>query len=171
MITVAEVDILQDPSPYEAIVCPINTVGVMGAGLAKEFANRYPKMFDAYKDACKNGRLKAGHVWVYDHLPMGQWDTGERPNVIICFPTKRHYNDKSKLEDVVTGLIDLIRVVQEKNIRSLAIPALGCGLGGLSWPTVRPVIEAVLAALSSRQITLIPPQGNFGQSQAKRTKR
>ena len=171
MITIAEVDILQDPSPYEAIVCPVNTVGVMGAGLAKEFASHFPKMFDAYKRDCKDGRLKAGHVWTYDHFPMGQWDTGERPNVIICFPTKRHFNDKSKLEDVVTGLVDLIRVVQEKNIRSLAIPALGCGLGGLSWPTVRPVIEAVLAALSSRQITLIPPWGDSRPSETKRSKR
>jgi O-acetyl-ADP-ribose deacetylase (regulator of RNase III) len=114
-------------SGCESLVSPVNCVGKMGKGLALEFRRRFPKMFLDYKRACDSGRLKPGlmHVWSDDKVQ------------VINFPTKDHYRDPSRLSYITSGLDDLIRVVEERNIRSLALPALGCGLGGLNWYHVR----------------------------------
>jgi O-acetyl-ADP-ribose deacetylase (regulator of RNase III) len=135
----------------EALVNTVNTEGVMGKGVALQFKRAYPGNYEAYRAACQHGDVRIGHMYVYD--------TGElhRPRWVINFPTKRHWRSKSRLGDIEAGLVDLRRVLEQLEIRSVALPALGAGLGGLRWDDVRPRIEAALADLPIRVI-LYPPQ-------------
>lgn len=113
----------------EALVNPVNCVGVMGKGLALQFKKRYPDNFDCYKAACDIGDIKIGQM------------LSTRPNkVIINFPTKIHWRDKSKLEYIERGLDGLLKLIDQCGIKSIAIPPLGCGLGGLKWSEVKPLI-------------------------------
>ena len=119
-------------SGTEAIVNPVNCVGVMGAGLAKAFKDRYPLMFLEYKKACNThsfNPLKPGSLFIYNH--------GELK--IICFPTKNHFSENSKIEYIDSGLISLSRAIKRLNIKSISIPMLGCGLGGLKQEDVIPL--------------------------------
>jgi O-acetyl-ADP-ribose deacetylase (regulator of RNase III) len=117
----------------EAIVNPVNTVGVMGTGLALQFKRKYPKMFREYLSACRRGELKVGRVLV--HSVRGY------PRLVVNFPTKRDWRDPSQLEWIEWGLADLQALIGELTIRSIAIPPLGCGHGGLGWSDVRKLIE------------------------------
>ena len=118
----------------EAIVNPVNCVGVSGAGLAKEFARRYPENDRLYRLACKEGRVLPGRGVITA--------TGlDGPAYIVNFPTKRHWRDRSRLEDIEMGLRNLHRELLRRQIGSIALPALGAGLGGLSWHEVRELIE------------------------------
>lgn len=119
----------------EALVNPVNCVGVMGKGLALQFKREYPKNFDAYKSACDRKKVKLGKMFVY------YLETTTNPRYIINFPTKNHWRDDSHYTDIVSGLSDLSNVVKIFGIKSLAIPPIGCGLGGLDWEIVRPFIE------------------------------
>lgn len=120
----------------EALVNPVNTVGVMGAGLAKQIRTAFPAAYEEYRHACRVGNVMIGrmHVLKRDRVPMFG------PAYLINFPTKAHWNQDSRLEWIELGLVHLISVVDEIGIRSIAIPPLGCGLGGLSWADVRPLI-------------------------------
>lgn len=131
-------------SKMQTLVNPVNCVGVMGKGLALEFKKRYPDMFLEYVGACRDGRLKIGNVTFHDLLNES---TGVVECKIICFPTKQHWNDTSRYEIIECGL-RLIASLYEGDWqespytpRSLAIPALGCGLGGLSWSIVKKLIQ------------------------------
>jgi O-acetyl-ADP-ribose deacetylase (regulator of RNase III) len=124
----------------EALVNPVNTVGVMGKGLALAFKKAYPDMFAAYASAAKRGELKIGEMDIHRTL-MGE------PKFIINFPTKKDWRDPSKIEFIKEGLRDLIREVALRDIQSIAIPPLGCGLGGLNWAEVRPLIEDAFETL------------------------
>ena len=115
----------------------VNTVGVMGAGLVARFKESYPAMFRAYRAACLSGILRVGTLMVYP--------AGER--VIINFPTKRHYREPAQIEHIQTGLQHFSLHYKTWGIQSAAFPALGCGLGGLSWSVVRPVMVEALSAL------------------------
>lgn len=121
-------------SPAQAIVNPVNCHGVMGAGLALLFKQRYPANYVAYAAACEDGLLKPGLCYLFAQHP-------NCPNYIINFPTKRHWRDKSVIEDIDAGLKHLRFLVDVYEIVSLAMPRLGCGLGGLKWDDVRPLIE------------------------------
>lgn len=131
----------------QALVNPVNCVGVMGKGLALAFKRAFPEMFRAYADACKAGDVVPGRM----HL----WQGG--PGYVINFPTKRHFRSKSRIDDVEAGLEDLVRVVRELELSSLAVPALGAGLGGLEWDAVRVRIEAVLEPLTEADVVLYAP--------------
>jgi O-acetyl-ADP-ribose deacetylase (regulator of RNase III) len=134
----------------DALVNAVNCVGVMGRGLALQFKKKFPDNFKSYEAACKRGEVQPGRMFVYE--------TGELiPRFIINFPTKRHWRDKSKIEDIEAGLIDLSLVIREKGISSIAIPALGCGLGGLNWSDVRLLIESVLKHLEDIYILVLEP--------------
>ncbi|MFD6419173.1 macro domain-containing protein [Streptomyces sp. NPDC060194] len=122
----------------QGLVNPVNTVGVMGKGLALQFKRAHPEVFAAYATACAEGRVRAGRVLPVA-LPHGRW--------VLHFPTKRHWRDASRIEDVRDGLDDLVRVVGELELSSLAVPALGCGLGGLPWPDVRALVTEKLGPL------------------------
>ena len=118
----------------EAIVNPVNCVGVSGAGLAREFARRYPENDRLYKEACKEGRVLPGRGIITA--------TGlDGPIYIVNSPTKRHWRDKSCLNDIRLGLRNLHRELLRRSIRLIALPALGAGLGGLDWRDVWELIE------------------------------
>ncbi len=137
----------------DAVVNTVNTAGVMGKGIALQIKRAYPAMFTAYQRAAKAGELRPGrmHVW-----PTGLLDG---PRYVINFPTKRHWRSPSRLEYVATGLDDLVRVVRELGIRSIAVPPLGCGNGGLAWRDVRPLMTAALGALDGVDVYIYPPAG------------
>ena len=139
--------------PVEALVNPVNLSGVMGAGLALRFKELYPGNVGAYVRACGTGRLRLGRVHVYETgLP--------HPSFIINFPTKRHWLDPSRLEDIDAGLEALVSEVKWHHIQSIAVPALGCGLGGLRWEDVLPFIERAFARLPHVQTVVFEPGEN-----------
>ncbi len=137
----------------DALVNTVNTTGVMGKGIALQFKRAYPAMFAAYEKAAKAGDLQPGrmHIW-----PTNQLDG---PRYIINFPTKRHWRGASRIEDVASGLADLSRVIRELDIRSVAVPPLGCGNGGLAWSDVRPLIVSALGDLDGVDVLVYPPAG------------
>ncbi|MBN9421881.1 MAG: Appr-1-p processing protein [Candidatus Accumulibacter sp. 66-26] len=137
----------------EALVNTVNCVGVMGRGIALQFKNAYLKNFMAYEAACQRQEVQPGRMFVYA--------TGElaNPRFIINFPTKRHWRGNSRMEDIESGLVDLVEVIRRNNIQSIAIPPLGSGLGGLEWDDVRPRIEQALAVLPQVQVLLYEPKG------------
>ncbi|MBE2281905.1 MAG: macro domain-containing protein [Prosthecobacter sp.] len=141
-------------SPAEALVNTVNTEGVMGKGIALQFRQAFPPMYRAYEAACQRGDVQLGKMDVHD---MGGLLGG--PRWIINFPTKGHWRAKSRLADVDSGLADLVRVVRELGIQSIALPPLGCGNGGLDWKVVRPRIESAFAALPEVKVLLYAPVG------------
>ena len=151
MITPAHGNLLEDD--VEALVNTVNTVGIMGKGIALQFKRAYPEMFADYARAAKRGELELGrmHVWATGLL------TG--PRIIINFPTKGHWRSASRLADVERGLDDLVMVIREHGIQSVAVPPLGCGNGGLDWRNVEPIIQAKLSVLSDVEVHLYSPDG------------
>jgi len=136
-------------SDCQAIVNTINCVGVMGGGLAKQFRLRYPDMNRDYQNACSRGLVRIGQMW--------NWYSSEDNRWIINFPTKLDWRHPSKLSYVVEGLVDLRKSVEDLKT-SVAIPPLGCGLGGLDWLFVEPLITGTLKDLSTR-VDIYPPDG------------
>ena len=128
----------------DALVNTVNTEGVMGKGVALQFKRAFPANYKAYRAACKAGEVKLGRMFVFDTGRL------EPPRYIINFPTKGHWRSLSRLSDIEAGLTDLRRVLTELPVESVALPPLGCGLGGLRWSDVRPRIEAALADLPVR---------------------
>jgi O-acetyl-ADP-ribose deacetylase (regulator of RNase III) len=151
MITLVRGDLLSDDA--EAIINTVNTEGVMGKGIALQFKKRFPANFQAYRAACKRREVQLGSMFV---VPTGSLSG---PRYIINFPTKGHWRTKSSLADVQSGLADLVRVIKELHIRSIAIPPLGCGNGGLQWSEVRPVILNALGDVSDLEVRLYEPAG------------
>ncbi len=135
----------------EAIVNTVNCVGVMGRGLALQYKNKFPDNFKLYVQACKQEEVKPGKMFISQ--------TGQltNPKYIINFPTKRHWRGKSKIEDIESGLKDLIEVIQKYNIKSIAIPPLGSGLGGLEWSNVKSKIQKVLGSISDTKVIIYEP--------------
>lgn len=137
-------------SHAEAVVNTVNCVGVMGKGLALQFKKEFPENFVAYVDACRRHAVVPGKMFVYR--------TGMLlPQYVINFPTKRHWRDKSRLEDIESGLTALVDVIRHYGIRSIAIPPLGCGLGGLDWRVVRQCIETAMADVPDVRVLLYEP--------------
>lgn len=136
----------------DALVNTVNTVGVMGKGIALQFKNAFPANFRAYEQACKQDQVRLGEMFVFD---AGQLVS---PRWIINFPTKGHWRSRSRLPDIAAGLDDLRRIITERRIHSIAIPPLGCGNGGLEWADVRPLIEEKLVDLDLT-VQLYPPDG------------
>lgn len=124
----------------------VNCVGVSGAGLAKAFKERYPRAVKQYERACKQRGVRLGFVKTCDGSPL-----------IFCFPTKHHWRDASRLDDIERGLVDLVDAVDFARVSTVAVPALGCGLGGLAWDDVRPLIVAA-AERSKKEWYLFAPQ-------------
>ena len=150
-IKVTTGDILK--ADAEAIVNTVNCVGIMGRGIALQFKKAFPGNFRAYALACEDGKVQPGRMFVFDT------GTFTNPRYIINFPTKRHWKGKSRMEDIESGLAALAQEVRERGIKSLAVPALGSGLGGLDWAEVRPRIEAALGDLPDLDVLVYEPQG------------
>jgi O-acetyl-ADP-ribose deacetylase (regulator of RNase III) len=151
MIEYKRGDILREDA--EALVNTVNCVGVMGRGIALQFKNAFPENFKAYAAACKNEEVQPGRMFVFE---TGQLNN---PRYIINFPTKRHWRGKSRMEDIEAGLKSLVDAIRRYNIRSIALPPLGSGLGGLDWSEVRPRIEASLQPLTDVRVLIYQPQG------------
>lgn len=134
----------------EALVNTVNEVGVMGKGIALMFRERFPENARLYVEASKAGQVRVGRMLV---TPAGELF----PRWIIHFPTKKHWRNPSRMEWVRDGLADLVRVVREHGIRSIALPPLGCGNGGLEWRQVRPLIESAFAELPEVVVTVYEP--------------
>lgn len=137
----------------EALVNTVNTAGVMGKGIALQFKQAFPANFAAYEKASKQEEILPGKVFIHETGQMGN------PRYIINFPTKRHWRAKARLDDIESGLNDLVRVVRENDIKSIAIPPLGCGFGGLNWEDVRPLIVAAMKTLPGVLAWVYPPTG------------
>ena len=161
MITYCNGDLLQ--AKVECLVNTINLCGVMGKGIALRFKQDFPVNYKLYRKACFKNEVRIGEMYItsnpaYDNLVKSAPWNGEAlnkddvkdmwPHYIINFPTKMHWRDPSKLEWIVWGLADLVRVVKEYKLESIAIPALGCSCGGLQWSEVRPLIENAFAPLN-----------------------
>lgn len=151
MIEFTSGDILKDD--VDAIVNTVNCVGIMGRGIALQFKNAWPENFKAYEAACKREEVQPGRMFVYE---VGQLTT---PRYIINFPTKRHWRGKSRIEDIESGLKALVSEIRQRGIRSIAIPPLGSGLGGLDWNDVRPRIEAAMRELPDVRVRIFEPKG------------
>ena len=150
MIEITEGNLLE--APVGALVNTVNTVGVMGKGIALQFKQAYPQMFRVYQQACKAGEVQLGKMQVFD---LGGLAGG--PRWIINFPTKAHWRTASRLVDIETGLQDLIATVKQLNIQAIALPPLGCGHGGLNWSQVRPLIESAFDTLPDVRVLLFGP--------------
>lgn len=144
----------------EAIVNPVNCVGVMGKGLALQFKKFYPKNFEAYRAACYNDIILPGEMFIFNTDDEGFSYGHCNPNYIINFPTKRHWRDKSLLSDIKIGLNRLVDVIDELGIKSIAIPPLGSGLGGLAWSQVKRLIDGILSPLTDVEIIVLEPLGS-----------
>ena len=140
-------------SDVEALVNTVNTVGVMGKGIALQFKRAFPANFRAYQAACERGDVRLGHVWAFDTGVLGP------RRYVLNFPTKQHWRSSSRVEDVSAGLESLVTTVGELGIKSIAIPALGCGNGGLSWDEVRPLIEQACARMPDVRAVVYAPAG------------
>jgi len=139
-------------APVEALVNTVNTVGVMGKGIALQFKQAYPEMFRDYQRACKYQAVQLGKMDVHD---LGGLIGG--PRWIINFPTKGHWRSKSRIEDVRSGLEDLALVIKKMGINSIAVPPLGCGHGGLHWEEVRFLIEEAFSDMPDTEVLLYAP--------------
>jgi O-acetyl-ADP-ribose deacetylase (regulator of RNase III) len=151
MIELRRGDILK--ARADALVNTVNTVGVMGRGIALQFRKAFPEMFKAYEAACKRGEVQPGTVLSYD------LNRFEQPRYVINVATKKHWRGKSQMEHVESGLRALVEEVKRLGIKSVAVPPLGCGLGGLDWEEVRPRIERAFGALPEVQVLLFEPAG------------
>jgi O-acetyl-ADP-ribose deacetylase (regulator of RNase III) len=124
-----------------ALVNTVNCVGIMGRGVALQFKKAFPSNFDQYKDACDRGEVVPGRMFITERHALSG------PRFIINFPTKRHWKGKSRIEDIESGLDALRSEIETRSIKSIAIPPLGAGLGGLNWSDVRSRIEQRLGDL------------------------
>jgi O-acetyl-ADP-ribose deacetylase (regulator of RNase III) len=138
----------------EALINAVNCVGIMGKGIALQFKQKFPvDYFNAYKLACQKDELAIGSVQVYE-LKNAQ----NNPRYIINFPTKNHWREQSKIEDIESGLESLVEAIEQYGIKSIALPALGCGLGGLDYAEVKPLIEKAFVDLPNVEVLLFMPK-------------
>lgn len=151
MIELAEGNLLD--APADALVNTVNTEGVMGKGIALQFRKKFPEMLTEYRAVCESGDLRPGRMHV--------WERGEmfQPRYVINFPTKRHWRGKSRMADIEAGLVALADEIRRLGIRSVAVPPLGCGNGGLEWSEVFPRIKASLERLEGVRVLVYPPHG------------
>ena len=154
-------DILSEEA--EALVNSVNCVGVMGRGIALQFKKAFPGNFNAYVARCERNQMRPGGVFVFE--------TGQTvpPRYIINFPTKRHWRGKSRIEDIEAGLASLTEEIRSYGIRSIAIPPLGSGLGGLDWPEVRTRLEAALKDFEDVKVVIFEPGGGPADDRANRS--
>ena len=140
----------------DAIVIPVNAVGVPGKGLALAAARKWPRWAAKYKGACRAGTLRAGGIHVAEGtgLVNGEW----RDFTIVALATKDHWRYPSRLEWVREGLERLVAWAQQEQVGRLAVPALGSGLGGLPWGVVRPLMVSMLEGVDGKVVVFAPQE-------------
>ena len=161
MIGYKKGDILTEDA--EALVNTVNCVGVMGRGIGLQFKKAFPENYKSYAAACEQNEVQPGRMLVTETGQM------TNPRYIINFPTKRHWRGKSRMEDIDAGLVALAEIIRSRNIRSIAIPPLGSGLGGLNWSEVRPRIEAALREFSDLKVVIFEPGGGPADARVNRS--
>jgi len=129
-------------SSAQVITNTINCVGVMGKGLALAYKNKFPEMYNDYKQKCNEGQVKAGQPYLWENDQVQ----------VLNFPTKRHWKQASLLEDVEEGLKYLASNYSDMGISSIALPPLGCGLGGLNWADVKNLINKYLGSIEDLDV-------------------
>jgi O-acetyl-ADP-ribose deacetylase (regulator of RNase III) len=139
----------------EALVNTVNTVGVMGKGIALMFKETFPENYKRYEDACKAEEVKVGHMFVVERNELFG------PKWIINFPTKKNWRHPTKMEWVTDGLKELRAFILENEIKSIAVPPLGCGNGGLDWQVVRREIENAFADIEGVEILVYAPTEKY----------
>ena len=137
----------------EAVVNTVNTEGIMGKGIALQFRKAYPENYEAYKRACESGEVQPGRMFIFDQRSLAN------PRYIINFPTKRTWRANSRMEDIESGLAALVKDVKRLGVRSVAVPPLGCGLGGLSWRDVQPRMRLAFEKLPDVRWMVYEPAG------------
>ncbi|GAA3988673.1 macro domain-containing protein [Thermobifida alba] len=150
MITPGHGDLLD--ADVDALVNAVNTVGVMGKGIALQFKRAFPENYRDYRAACERGEVTVGRMHVHALARPG------RPRFVVNFPTKRHWRSPSRLDDIESGLAALRDTITALSIGSVAVPPLGCGHGGLSWAEVRPLVERALGDLPGVEVRLWEPR-------------
>lgn len=136
----------------EALVNTVNCVGVMGKGIALQFKNAFPDMYASYHAACKKKQVVPGKMfcdWIVTN--------NDEFKIVFNFPTKRHWQDTSRIEDIESGLRSLVEDLKQMKIKSIAIPPLGCGNGGLDWVVVCPMIEDAMKQVPDIRVLLYEP--------------
>ncbi len=151
MIRKVQGDLLK--TDVQALVNTVNTVGVMGRGVALQFKRAYPENYKAYRKVCEQNQLRPGKLYTFNLNRL------HNPRYIINFPTKRHWKGKSRIEDIESGLNALVHEIDRLGIESIALPPLGCGLGGLDWNDVYRRIEEALGDLENVQVLVFEPTG------------
>ena len=136
----------------EALVNAVNTVGVMGKGIALAFKTAFPENFRAYATACRAGEVEVGRMFVTERR-----DIADGPRWIVNFPTKQHWRDPSRIEWIEAGLADLRTFLVQRRVGSIALPALGSGNGGLEWGLVEPLIGEALSSLEGTDVIVYRP--------------
>ena len=139
----------------EALVNTVNTVGVMGKGIALMFKEAFPENYKSYAIACEANEVRVGEVFSTYRTDM------YGPKWIVNFPTKKHWRHPSKLEWIEAGLEDLRSFIIENEVRSIAIPPLGAGNGGLDWADVKPIVDRVLGNLPETKIVVFEPTSRY----------
>lgn len=139
----------------EALVNTVNEAGVMGKGIALAFKDAFPENTRLYAKACEGGEVQVGRMFVTENAAL------VGPKWIINFPTKKHWRNPSKVQWIRDGLADLVKVIHQKGIRSIAVPPLGCGNGGLDWRDVRPLIENALAGIPDLDVKVYAPISHY----------
>ncbi len=148
----------------EALVNSVNCVGVMGRGIALQFKRVFPGNFKAYTQACRLNEVRPGKMFVFETEQL------TNPRYIINFPTKRHWRGKSRMEDIEAGLTALVEEIRSRNIRSIALPPLGSGLGGLNWSEVRSRIEANLREFNDLKVVVFELGGGPAEGRVNRSR-
>ncbi len=151
MIEIAKGNMLE--ADAEALVNTVNCAGFMGKGIALQFKQAFPANFKAYEAACHAGEVVPGRMFIFDNGRL------INPRYVINFPTKRHWRGKSRIADIRSGLKTLMADIRRLGVRSIAVPPLGCGLGGLDWREVRPMIEKAFSELPDVRVLLFDPVG------------
>jgi O-acetyl-ADP-ribose deacetylase (regulator of RNase III) len=138
----------------EVLVNTVNCVGIMGKGIALQFKQAYPENFRAYEAACRTGEVQLGKMFIHET------GTLTNPRYIFNFPTKKHWKARSRLKDIESGLQDLVVQIRKLDIKTIAVPPLGCGNGGLDWTKVRPLIVSALQDVLDVDVMLYEPAGS-----------
>lgn len=137
-------------SPAQTLVNTVNTVGIMGKGIAKDFKKFYPQMFKRYKYLCDKGKFQPGQLMLSKEEPeiYRKKNTGNiRKRWVLNFPTKKHWRNKSKIEYIEMGLKKFVEEYKNRNIESISFPQLGTGNGGLKWEEVKEIMEYYLSEI------------------------
>ena len=159
MVEIAHGDLFD--ADVAALANPVHCAGLMKRGLCRQFKTRFPDNFEQYKAACDAGALAPGNVLVHDR--GGLFGDVQRPRYVLNVATKDHWRDASSATHIKSGMAALVDEVTARDIASVAVPALGCGGGGLDWPTVRPLLTAPLAALDGVQACVYAPRSADAQ--------